>query len=80
MATIRNTPPDRSGLDCRRSRLVYNGLQIEAKGRVDVEAGRHPHHRVFQVRDGSPFENGEGLVAIRTGTCILHSMLKRDQE
>ena len=26
----------------------------------------------------SPFENGEGLVAIHTGTCMIHSMLKQE--
>ena len=59
---------------------MYNGLQIEAKGRVDVEAGRHPHHRALENGNGSPFENGEGLVAILSGTCILHSIVNKDQE
>ena len=30
------------GDGCQDHRFRYNRLQIEAKGRVDVEAGRHP--------------------------------------
>ena len=46
---------------CHSVWSVYNGLQIEAKGRMDVEAGRHPHLRGFQNGDGSPFSNGRWL-------------------
>ena len=51
--------------------MVYNGLQIEAKGRVDAGPACHPAIHL-------PFENGEGLVAIHTGTCMIHSMLKQE--
>ena len=44
---------------------------FESRSGVDAGPARHPAIH-------SPFENGEGLVAIRTGPCILHSMLKQE--
>jgi hypothetical protein len=38
---------------------------------VDAGPARHPAIHL-------PFENGEGLVAIHTGTCMIHSMLKQE--
>ena len=50
---------------------------IEQRG-MDAGPARHPNLRALENGDGSPFENGEGLVAIHTGPCILHSMMKQE--
>lgn len=50
---------------------------IEQRG-MDAGPARHPNLRALENGDGSPFENGEGLVAILTGPCILHSMLNKE--
>jgi hypothetical protein len=65
---------------CHPGWFRYNSsYRTEGDGRWTCPSSWHDL-RVFQNGVGSPFENGEGLVAILTGPCILHSMMKQEIE